>query len=214
MNLAVLASGEGTNFQAIAEAARQGRLGPAHLQVLISDNPDARALERAKALGVPSRLVSPAAYPTPGAHDQALLQALEEARIGLVALAGYMRILSPAIVRAFHGRLINIHPALLPAFPGAHAVRDALRHGAQTTGVTVHFVDEGVDTGPIIAQEAVPVRPDDTEATLAARIHTVEHRLYPEVIRRIAEGAIRLEGRRVVTTTTGATGAAAATGPR
>jgi phosphoribosylglycinamide formyltransferase-1 len=212
MNLAVLASGEGTNFQAIAGAARRGRLGPVRLRLLISDHPRARALERAATLGVATHLIVPAKHPARDAFDQALVRALQEADIGLVALAGYMRILSPAIVRAYRGRLVNIHPALLPAFPGAHAIRDALRHGVRLSGVTVHFVDEGVDTGPIIAQEAVPVLPDDTEATLAARIHAVEHRLYPEVIRGIAEGAVRLEGRRVVVT--GAAGSVAATGRR
>ncbi len=200
MRIAVLASGEGTNFQAIAEAERLGRLDSASLVLLVSDQPAARALERAKQLGVPARVIDPAVHRLREAFDQALIHLLEEQRIELVALAGYMRVLSAPVVQRFRGRLINIHPALLPSFPGAHAIRDALRHGVKVTGATVHFVDEGVDTGPMIAQESVPVLPDDTEETLAVRIHAVEHRLYPDVLQQIAEGRVRLDGRRVVVT--------------
>ncbi|MEK7838806.1 MAG: phosphoribosylglycinamide formyltransferase, partial [candidate division NC10 bacterium] len=121
----------------------------------------------------------------------------EERRVGLVCLAGYMRILSPVFVRLFEGRLLNIHPALLPAFPGLHAQRQALEHGVRIAGATVHFVDEGVDTGPIVLQAAVPVRQDDTEASLSDRILAEEHRIYPEAIRLFAEGRLRLEDRRV-----------------
>ena len=198
MNLAVLASGEGTNFQAIAEAARRQQLGPTQLRLLVSDNPAARVLERAKLLGIPSHVIDPTAHRPIEMFDQALIRALDETGVTFVALAGYMRILSPSVVQRFRGRLINIHPALLPAFPGAHAIRDALRYGVKITGVTVHYVDEGVDTGPIIAQEAVAVCSDDTEESLAARIHAIEHRLYPEAIRLVAEGRVRLEGRRVI----------------
>ncbi len=200
MKLAVLASGEGTNFQAIAEAERLGHLGSAALVLLVSDQPTARALERAKQLGVPARIIDPVVHRSREVFDQALIRLLEEQGIELVALAGYMRVLSAPVVQRFRGRLINIHPALLPSFPGAHAIRDALRHGVKMTGVTVHYVDEGVDTGPIIAQESVPVLSDDTEETLAARIHVVEHRFYPDMLRQIAEGRVRLDGRRVVVT--------------
>ncbi|HEU4366966.1 MAG TPA: phosphoribosylglycinamide formyltransferase [Methylomirabilota bacterium] len=195
--IGVLASGRGSNLQAILDAC--GRPGfPARVAVVISDRERAPALERARAAGVEALWVDPKAFADREAFDLALVRELRARAVGLVCHAGFMRILSPAYVRAFAGRALNVHPALLPAFPGLHAPRQALEHGVKVAGATVHFVDEGVDTGPIVAQAAVPVEPADTEDTLAARILAQEHRLYPEAIRLFAEGRLRIDGRRVI----------------
>jgi phosphoribosylglycinamide formyltransferase-1 len=196
LRIGVLASGRGSNFRAIAEAVAAGRV-PATVAVLLSDRAGAPALEIARTHGVPARFVDPGEHPSREAFAKALIGALEEHRVDLVCLAGYMRILTSTFVRHFAGRLLNIHPSLLPAFPGLHAARQALAHGVKMSGATVHFVDDGVDTGPIVLQAAVPVRDDDTEDTLAARILTEEHRLYPEAIRLFAAGRLAVEGRRV-----------------
>ena len=193
----VLASGRGSNLQAILDAcARPGF--PARVAVVISDRERAVALERARAAGVEALWVNPKDFSDREAFDLALVRELLSRGVGLVCHAGFMRILSPAYVRAFAGRALNIHPSLLPAFPGLHAQRQALEHGVKVAGATVHFVDEGVDTGPIVAQAAVPVEPGDTEETLAARILVQEHRLYPEAIRLFAEGRLKIQDRRVI----------------
>lgn len=193
----VLASGRGSNLQAILDAcARPGF--PARVAVVISDRERAAALERARAAGVEALWVNPKDFGDREAYDRALVQALQGRGVALVCQAGWMRLLSPAYVRAFAGRALNIHPSLLPAFPGLHAQRQALDYGAKISGATVHFLDEGVDTGPIVLQAAVPVEPADTEETLAARILVEEHRLYPQAIRLFAEGRLRIEGRRVI----------------
>jgi phosphoribosylglycinamide formyltransferase-1 len=197
LRIAVLASGRGSNLQAIIDAIEAGRL-EAHLPLVISDRPDARALERARKHGAKAVFVNPRDYADRESFDQALIVLLADHRIKLVCLAGFMRILTPAFVRAYAGRIMNIHPALLPAFPGLHAQRQALERGAKVSGATVHFVDEGVDTGPIILQAAVPVRDDDTEETLAARILAEEHTIYPRAIQLFAEEHLRLSGRRVM----------------
>jgi len=195
--LGVLASGRGSNLQAILDAcARPGF--PAHVAVVISDRERALALDRARTAGVEARWVNPKDFGDREAYDLALVRELERRQVGLVCHAGWMRILSPAYVHAFAGRALNVHPSLLPAFPGLHAPRQALEHGAKVAGATVHFVDEGVDTGPIVLQAAVPVEPTDTEETLAARILVQEHRLYPEAIRLFAEGRLQIQGRRVM----------------
>ena len=195
MRVGVLLSGSGTNLQAILDGAQ----GSAYeVAVVVSDRPDAFGLERARNAGVAALYVDPKAYDNREAFNEALADVLREHRIELVCLAGFMRILAPNFIKAFEGRIINIHPALLPAFPGAHAVRDALEWGARVTGSTVHFADEEVDHGPIILQQAVPILPGDDEATLHERIKSVEHRLYPEAIRLIAAGRGRIAGRRVV----------------
>ena len=199
LRVGVLASGRGTNLQALLDAAAAPDF-PARVVVVMSDRERAEALERAAAAHVDPVFLDPKAYGDRVAYDEALLACLEHHRVELVCLAGFMRILSPAFVRHLHGRLVNIHPSLLPAFPGLRAQQQALEHGAKVAGVTVHFVDEGVDTGPIIAQAAVPVRDDDTEASLSARILVEEHRLYPEVVRLFAERRLGLVGRRVVIT--------------
>jgi phosphoribosylglycinamide formyltransferase-1 len=198
LRVGVLASGRGSNLQALLDATRAPGF-PARIAVVIADRERAAALQRAASAGVPAVFVDPKAYGDREAYDAALLAGLERQRVDLVCLAGFMRILGGDFVRRLRGRLVNIHPSLLPAFPGLHATRQALDHGVKIAGVTVHFVDEGVDTGPIIAQASVPVRDDDTEASLSERILVEEHRLYPDVVRRFAEGRLRLSGRRVIT---------------
>jgi len=201
--LGVLASGRGSNLHAILEScARPGF--PARVVVVISDREMAPALERARAAGVEALWVNPKDFGDREAYDRALVRELEARAVGLVCHAGWMRILSPAYVRAFAGRALNIHPSLLPAFPGLHPQRQALEHGAKVSGATVHFLDEGVDTGPIVLQAAVPVEPADTEETLAARILVEEHHAYPEAIALVLDGGWRIEGRRVVRSTTAA----------
>ena len=194
--LAVFCSGEGTNLQALLDAARRGRLR-ARVALVISDRKDARALTRARQARVTACFVDPRQHATRANYERALIRLCETSRIRLVCLAGFMRILSPVFVRRFHHRILNIHPALLPAFPGSHAIRDTLRWGAKVTGVTVHLVDEQVDHGPIILQEALPIRPGETGAGLVTRIHRLEHRLYPKAIGLMLAGHVRLRGRRV-----------------
>ena len=197
LRLAVLASGRGSNLAAILDACRRPGY-PARVVVVVSDREGAPALERAREAGAEAVFLDPKAYGDRSAYDAALLATLERHRPGLVCLAGFMRVLTPTFVRAWAGRLMNIHPSLLPAFPGLHAQRQALEYGVRIAGVTVHFVDEGVDTGPIIVQASVPVLPDDSEDSLSARILGEEHRLYPEAIRLFAEGRLVIVGRRVL----------------
>ena len=196
IRVGVLASGRGSNLQAIIDAIEGGRLD-ARLAVVVSDRAEAQALERASKHGTKAVFVDPKAYPGREAFDRAALAVLEDHRVELVCLAGFMRILTPIVVKTFKGRIMNIHPALLPAFPGLHAQRQALEHGVKVAGATVHFVDDGVDTGPIILQAAVPVRDDDTEETLSARILAEEHQIYPRAIQLFAEGRLEIHGRRV-----------------
>jgi phosphoribosylglycinamide formyltransferase-1 len=164
---------------------------------VVSDVATAHALERARRGGVEARHVDPKAYPTRGDFDRAVVAILQEAAVDLVCLAGFMRLLGADFVAAYRNRIMNIHPALLPAFPGLHVQRKAVEYGVKVSGCTVHFVDEGTDTGPIIIQAAVPVADDDTEETLAARILRYEHRIYPQAIRLFAEGRLQVQGRRV-----------------
>jgi phosphoribosylglycinamide formyltransferase 1 len=196
LRIGVLASGRGSNFEAIARSVESGSI-PAVLVALVTDRSGARATEIARAHGIEAVVLDARDYPGREAHEKAVIAALDERSVGLVCLAGYMRLLSGAFVKHFEGRLLNIHPSLLPAFPGLHVQRQALEHGVKIAGATVHFVDEGVDTGPIVRQAAVPVCEDDTEDTLADRILAEEHRIYPEAIRLFAEGRLRIEGRRV-----------------
>jgi phosphoribosylglycinamide formyltransferase-1 len=194
--LGVLASGRGSNLQAIVDAIDAGRC-PARVAVVVSDRKDAKALDRARRAGLPAVHVDSLSHPDRAAFDAAVTAVLVEYGVELVCLAGYMRLISGEFVATWRSRILNVHPALLPAFPGLHAQRQALEHGAKVSGATIHFVDEGVDTGPIVLQAAVLVREDDTEATLAARILAEEHRLYPEAVRLHAEGRLAIEGRRV-----------------
>lgn len=198
LRVGVLVSGRGSNLQALLDAAARPGY-PAEVVVVISDRERAAALDRARAAGVEALFVNPKDFGDREAFDLALVRELTARRVGLVCNAGFMRILSQAYTRAFAGRAMNIHPSLLPAFPGLHAQRQALEHGAKITGATVHFVDDGpVDTGPIILQASVPVQPDDTEETLSTRVLVEEHRLYPEAVRLFAEGRLTVVGRRVV----------------
>jgi len=194
--LGVLASGRGSNRQAILHACADPAF-PARVRIVVSDVATAHALERAGRHGVEARHVDPKAFPTREAFDGAVVAALQEAAVDLVCLAGFMRLLSPHFVAAYRHRIMNIHPALLPAFPGLHVQRKAVEYGVKVSGCTVHFVDEGTDTGPIIIQAAVPVYDDDTEETLADRILRHEHQIYPQAIRLFAEGRLQVQGRRV-----------------
>jgi phosphoribosylglycinamide formyltransferase-1 len=196
LRLGVLASGGGSNLQSIIDRCREGSLA-AEIALVVSNNPQAGALERAGRAGLPWRFIDHRQFAGREAFDRAMVNALQEAGVELVVLAGFMRLLSPIFLDAFPGRIMNIHPALLPAFPGLHVQRKALEYGARFSGCTVHFVDGGVDTGPIIIQAVVPVLDCDTEDTLSARILEQEHLIYPRAIQLFAEGRLRLEGRRV-----------------
>jgi phosphoribosylglycinamide formyltransferase-1 len=198
LRVGVLASGRGSNLQALLDATARPDF-PARVVVVLSDRERAAALDRARAAGVEAVFVNPKDFADREAFDLALVRELEKRRVGLVCHAGFMRILSPAYVRAFAGRALNVHPSLLPSFPGLHAQRQALDGGVRIAGATVHFVDEGVDTGPIVLQASVRVEPDDTEAALSGRILAEEHRLYPEAVRLFAEGKLRIVGRTVRT---------------
>ncbi len=199
MKLGVLVSGSGSNLQALLDAcARPGF--PAEVAVVVSNVPTAFALERAKKAGVPTVVLEHKAFGSRADFEKALVAALESAGVEWVCLAGFMRLLGADFLGRFAGKVLNIHPSLLPAFTGLHAQRQALERGVKVAGCTVHFVDPGMDTGPIIAQAVVPVLPGDDEAALTARILKEEHRLYPLVVKLVATGAVRLEGGRVVTT--------------
>lgn len=192
----VFASGNGTNLQAIIDA----NITSAEIVLVFSNNPDAYALERAAKHGIPTEVLDHRNFSSREEYDREILRVIEPYEVELIALAGYMRILSPLFVGAYKNRIINIHPALLPSFPGIHAARQALEAGVKYTGVTIHFVDEGVDTGPIILQSVVHVHDDDTEDSLLERIHAEEHKIYPEAIELVTEGKVRIEGKRVLKT--------------
>jgi phosphoribosylglycinamide formyltransferase-1 len=197
ITLGVLVSGNGSNLQAIIDRI-EARTLDARIAVVISNDPGAFALERAARRGIPVVKVPSGAYPSREAADAAMVEVLNECGVELVVLAGFMRLLSEAFLRAFPMRIINIHPALLPAFPGVHSQQQAADYGVKFSGCTVHFVDQGVDTGPIIVQAVVPVEEADTEATLGARILEEEHRIFPQAIQWYAEGRLRVEGRKVL----------------
>lgn len=195
--IAVLVSGSGTNLQALLDAASAPAYG-ARIVSVVSDRGGVTALDRAAAAGVPAEVVPWADFPDRDTFTEAVCDAAEAHGAEALVLAGFMRILAPVAMRRFPHRIVNTHPALLPAFPGAHAVEDALDHGVKLSGVTIHFVDEQVDHGPIIYQHAVEVRPDDTAETLQRRIQTVEHDRYPKVVDALARGCLRIQGRSVV----------------
>jgi formyltetrahydrofolate-dependent phosphoribosylglycinamide formyltransferase len=183
--LAILLSGRGSNFEAIADAVAGGAIPKAEIVAILSDVPDAPGLDRARERGLPAFAVDPRRYPDRRAHEGEMLRRLNEARPDLVCLAGFMRLLSPEFVARWRGRILNIHPALLPKFPGLGVQRRALEAGEKESGCTVHFVDEGTDTGPIVLQRRVPILPWDTEESLSARILEQEHVAYPEAISRV-----------------------------
>lgn len=195
-NLGVLASGRGSNLQSIMDACAAGQI-PARVAVVISDNLEAYALERARQAGIAAVAVNHSDYPDKAAYEQYIVKVLREHGVDLVCLAGYMRLVSPTLLNAFGGRIMNIHPALLPSFPGLHGQEQAWRYGVKFSGCTVHFVDDGMDTGPIILQAVVPVYDDDTADTLAERILEQEHRIYPEAIRLYCLDKLVVDGRKV-----------------
>jgi phosphoribosylglycinamide formyltransferase-1 len=194
--LGILLSGRGSNFEAIARNVQAGKI-PAEIGVVISNKPEAPGLARAREMGLETRFI-PSKGKEREAFDREVVAALREFHVDLVCLAGFMRILSPYFVWEFHKRVLNIHPALLPAFPGEEAQRQALEHGVKFSGCTVHLVDEGTDTGPIVCQAVVPVLDNDTVETLSARILKEEHRIYSEAICLLLEDKVRFEGRRVL----------------
>lgn len=190
MRWGALVGGTGTNLRALLEAG-------APISLVVSHKPAVGALDIAASAGIPSVVLDPREYRGRDQYDAALLELLQESRIEALVLAGFLRILTASVVRAYEGRAVNVHPSLLPAFQGLHAVQQALAYGVKVTGVTVHFVDEGLDSGPIILQEAVEVRPDDTEDTLSERIHAIEHRLLPKAVSLIDENRLTISGRHV-----------------
>ncbi|MCJ8014080.1 phosphoribosylglycinamide formyltransferase [Paenibacillus sp. KQZ6P-2] len=200
--IAVFASGEGSNFQALAEAANTGALGGAELALLVCDKPSASVVRRAEQLGIPAFVFNPKDYVSREAYEREIVMRLEELQVNLVVLAGYMRLLTPVLVERYRGRLINIHPSLLPAFPGKDAIGQALDYGVRVSGVTVHFVDEGMDTGPIIAQRAINIVSGETSESFSQAVHGVERELYPEVVSWFAQGFVKLDGRQVTVSRT------------
>ncbi len=196
VNLGVLVSGSGSNLQSIIDNIERGTL-PARIGIVVSNNPEAFALERARKHGIAAVVIEHTGFADREAYDRRVVNTLQAHGVELVVLAGFMRVLSPFFLRSFPMRVMNIHPALLPSFPGTHGQRKAFDYGVKFSGCTVHFADEGVDTGPIIIQAVVPVYDADTEDTLARRILKEEHRIYPQAIRLYAEGKLRVEGRKV-----------------
>jgi phosphoribosylglycinamide formyltransferase-1 len=196
LKIAALASGTGSNVKAILDNIEAGRLD-ARVVALLSDNPSAKVLHIAQARGVPVWAKDFKDYPDRESFDRAMLEVIQAHGADTIVLAGYMRLLSPLFVRTYPWRILNIHPALLPSFAGLHGPRDALEYGVKVTGVSVHFVEEGMDTGPLIIQAAVPVRAIDSVDSLHARIQLMEHRIYPQALQWLAEGRLRIEGRRV-----------------
>jgi phosphoribosylglycinamide formyltransferase-1 len=197
VSISVLISGGGTNLQAIIDAIEAKRLD-AKIAVVLSNKADAHGLVRAQNHGIPTEILDHKAFSSREAYDQAVVDLLHARGVELVVLAGFMRLLSPVFVKAYSNRIMNIHPALLPAFPGLHVQKKAVDHGVRFAGCTVHFVNEECDEGPIIIQAVVPVFPDDTEATLAARILKQEHQIYPRAIQLYAEGRLHVVGRKVL----------------
>jgi phosphoribosylglycinamide formyltransferase-1 len=195
--IGVLISGRGSNLQAILDAMHRGHLN-ATVAVVISNRAEAPGLLRARDAGVPGEVLDHRGFRTRSEYDAALVERLRHYEVGLVCLAGFMRLLSPVFVNAFPHAILNVHPSLLPAFPGVDAQRQALAHGVKVAGCTVHFVTEELDAGPIVLQSAVPVLPDDTAETLAARILVEEHRLYPQAIALVLDGGWRIDGHRFV----------------
>jgi len=196
VNLGILASGRGSNLQAIIDAVNKGELN-VNITAVVSDNERAYALDRARANNIPAYFVNPKEFGAKDQYEAQVVKILQDAKVNLVALAGYMRLIGPTLLEAFPNRVLNIHPALLPSFPGLQGQKQALDYGVKYSGCTVHFVDAGMDTGPIIAQAVVPVLDEDNEETLALRILTEEHKLYPQALKLYAEGKISIEGRKV-----------------
>lgn len=196
MNIAVFCSGNGTNLQAIIDSRKKGYL-KAEIKLVVSDAPDCYALIRAKNEGIKTFVIERKNFKAKKDFEEEILKALKEENIGLIALAGYMRMLSGYFISAYKNKILNIHPALLPSFKGAHGIKDAFEYGVKITGATVHFVTQDMDAGPVILQSPVKVTEDDTEETLAEAIHEEEHKIYPRAIQLFVEGKLRIEGRKV-----------------
>lgn len=201
MNMAVLASGKGTNLQVMIDHLHGNEKLDVKIAVVISDNKNAYALTRASTAGIPAIVVDFKSFPNRETFDDEISRVLDSHKVELIALAGFMRILGKKFVSKYKWRIMNVHPALLPSFPGIHSVKDALEYGVKVTGATVHFVDEEVDTGPIILQAAVMVYDNDTEETLHSRIQIQEHIIYPKAVRLFAEGKLKVIGRKVIVIT-------------
>ena len=197
MNIAVFASGNGSNLQALIDGEAKVQLGKGKITLVVSDKTEAFALKRAEKAGIETFILDPAPFKSREEYDKKIHEQLQEKNIELVVLAGFMRILSDFFVDEYQGRILNIHPALLPSFKGAYGIKDAFECGVKVTGVTVHFVTKELDVGPIILQESVPVEENDTLETLEEKIHTVEHRLYPEAVRLFSEEKLKIEENRV-----------------
>ncbi|HAJ33954.1 MAG TPA: phosphoribosylglycinamide formyltransferase [Candidatus Atribacteria bacterium] len=196
LNIGVLVSGRGTNLQVIIEAIEEGKI-EGRISIVISDNPDAYALKRAKRYNIETQYINFKEFKTREDYDKKIIKSLKEKEIELVVLAGYMRILSSYFIRTYRNKIMNIHPALLPSFPGLEAQSQAVNYGVKISGCTVHFVDEGIDSGPIILQKAVEVKDDDTEESLAERILKEEHKIYPQAIQLFSQGRLIIKGRKV-----------------
>jgi len=198
LNIAIFASGRGTNFSAIVRAAKKGKIPGANISLLVCDNPKAPVIAKARRAGIEAFLVKRKDFASKSDFEKTIIQRLEQAGIGLIVLAGFMRILGADLIQAFKFKILNIHPALLPSFKGVHGIKDAFDYGVKITGVTVHFVDEEMDHGPIILQAAVKIDQNDTPESLEAKIHKIEHRIYPQAVQLFVEGRLKIEGRRVI----------------
>ncbi|MBD3426885.1 MAG: phosphoribosylglycinamide formyltransferase [Candidatus Omnitrophica bacterium] len=197
MNIAVFVSGNGSNLQALLDEASRGRLSGGEIKLVVSDKKEAFALERAEKAGVKTLVKEADPSQSREEYDRQIAEHLEKEKIDLIVLAGFMRLLSERFVNRYRGRIMNVHPALLPSFKGTHGIRDALDYGVKVTGVTVHFVDEGLDSGPVIMQECLEIRENESLDSLEERIHELEHRMYPAAVRSFVEGRIKVEGRKV-----------------
>ena len=196
MNIAIFCSGNGSNFQAIVDAKTSG-LFDANIALMVCDNKKAYAIERATSEEIKTLVLDIKDFDSKASYEAEIIKVLEKHNIDLICLAGYMRLLLPSFINKYKNRILNIHPALLPSFKGMHAIKDALSYGVKQTGVTVHFVNEDMDTGPIVLQESIIIEDSDTEKRLTAKIHELEHRLYPKCIKLFIEGKVKIEGRTV-----------------
>ncbi|MFC1631045.1 phosphoribosylglycinamide formyltransferase [Candidatus Omnitrophota bacterium] len=196
MNIAVFCSGNGSNFQAIVDSVKRGEI-KANIALMVCDQPGAQALQRAKTEGIKGLLIERDNFSSKAEYEAEIIKNLEKENVELICLAGYMRLVGPEFVKKYQNKILNIHPALLPAFKGTQGIKDALDYGVKLTGVTVHFVDAEMDQGPIILQRPIEICDDDSEETLAARIHQIEHQLYPQAVKLFVEGKLKITGRKV-----------------
>lgn len=197
MKIAVFVSGNGSNLQALIDAEKRGDLSTGKIAIVVSDKPEAFALKRANKAGIKTVILEAKEFASREEYDKRLLEEVKAEGIELVVLAGFMRILSPVFIKEYRGHILNVHPALLPSFKGTHGIKDAFEYGVKTTGVTVHFVEEDLDAGPVILQSSVQIESTDTIESLEEKIHREEHKLYPEAVRLFVEGKVKLNGRKV-----------------